>query len=533
MAASRRVPGERLVARVSARLARVPDPASRRDLAGRLSQRSLHGEPGFIALRSARWDQSPMLAWAGVLMGEPTPRPLAWFSAPEPVFALPLDQEDTGPADPQVTRRPRRVASPRRSADTAVPSLPVSAAAQPSTARPSRVAARRSVLQRAQHRAEAVQQPIPLRSSWARRQLEPTSVQGWRTPLAARLAEPTPRPSRSERLTGGPRPQPVPGPAQRRSSLARPERHLARPDEPVLREVARPGREAAASAGQPSVRGASQPRPEAAAVESAPSAPTALDRLERRHHQPVGVVAARLATPSQPAHPAARGLDAVRLGVGRGSDAEPTVEPTVVQPPAIRSHPARAMLHALARAGSPEQAAQVMVEHAAGLGAARDLPEPLAEVVQQIQQQVQHAARLATATAPSARLVGQAQQRKQAEPALPKALLRLTRGGGGSDSGEVVSLATMRLIRRLQQLVHIAETDRRLLEAQRRVRMAEDSAHARAEASAAPGTTDSAGDAQPIDLDTLGREVLAAVNDKLASRNDRRLEDPDVPIDVF
>ena len=256
--------------------------------------------------------------------------------------------------------------------------------------------------------------------------------------------------------------------------------------------------------------------------------PTALERIDQRQGRPVGIVAGRLASDAVSNHPAARGLDAVRVD----SEDPLSDEPSAASVVAFERHPARAMLHALARAGSPQEAARVVVESSAEMRAARNLPAPLAEVVQQIQQQVHQAAKKATLAAPSARVVAKAHSRGKSDAALPTAAARMARGGSGSDSGEVVSLATMRLLRRLKQLVHIAESDRRLLEAQRRVRMAEDSAHARAEAASAPGT-DAAGDAQPVDIDTLGREVLAAVNDKLASRNDRRLEDPDVPIDVF
>jgi hypothetical protein len=114
-------------------------------------------------------------------------------------------------------------------------------------------------------------------------------------------------------------------------------------------------------------------------------------------------------------------------------------------------------------------------------------------------------------------------------PAAADRLPPLVSEGGGAP---VVSLATQRLIRRLQQLVHIAETDRRVLEAQRRVRMAEDSAPARAEGSASPSTASTAGSA-PVDLDTLGRDVLTEVTRQFQARNERRQEDPDVRNDVW
>jgi hypothetical protein len=456
MARIRMVPGERLVARIGARRG--------------------GSEPGSLLARLEARRRSPLLSWASVLLGEAQPRPFSGLLPPPLSHALPEEEPGQVPASspPRAARRRPSSAPPR--ADQA---------------RMRAEQARIGVVRRALQRSHPALEPSPLRSTWARRQLEPSAA-------APRQVEP------GAALTGAAsvRPPHAPAPRQRVASPV-----LAAPEPP---------------------RDLPEPRPEV----STPVAPSALERLERREHQPVGVVARELASPTEPSHHAARGLEAARRAPAAVPVVEPPSEPAAAGSPgpAPLPHPARSVLHALARAGTPQEAARVVVERAPELEAARDLPAPLAEVVKQIQRQT--LATAAKAAAATGRVVRPGPSKARGEPELPRALTRLTRGQSGSASGDVVSLSTMRLIRRLQQLVHIAEVDRRILEAQRRVRMAEDSAHARAEAASAPGA-DSSGEQQPVDLDTLGREVLAAVNDKLDSRNDRRPEDPDVPIDVF
>ncbi len=525
MAPARRIPGETLVARVSLRMTHASGLAAGGRLAQRLAERSALqlGGPRPISARVDRWQRSPLLAWAGVLLGEAPSPAFAGLMAPTAVFALP---EPPAEADVQPAARPSRrsprAATRRRAAPsvTGSPATPASPASARAGSAP-RSVARTSVLHRSAQRGERVQrEPVSPRSVWAQRVLAPNATLAQPMQPTAASATPARRGAEPPREGGPLRAVAPPHPVPRASRLVRPERRLAQPD---------------ASSAAPS---------QAASPVSGPPPATAFDRLEQRHSRPAGVVAGRMRSASQPVHPTARGLDAVRMepvhpdtpGAERSSEPDDTALPldAIEAPtPAVERHPARAMLHALARAGSPQEAARVVVDGAQDVAAVRALPAPLAEVVKQIQRQVQAATAKAAVVTPSGRLSDQARARERSDQKLPSAALRLGRGNDGqSGSGEVVSLATMRLLRRLQQLVHIAEVDRRQLEAQRRVRMAEDSAHARAEGSATPGT-DSAGEAQPVDLDTLGREVLAAVTDKLSTRNDRRLEDPDVPIDVF
>ena len=229
--------------------------------------------------------------------------------------------------------------------------------------------------------------------------------------------------------------------------------------------------------------------------------------------------------PRSPLHPAARGLDALPDG--------PSALPSDPARVALARHPARGALIALARAGGGEQPAQVLLEELGRAEATPGLAPQLGALLGQIRRQVEMAPLRSTPSA-GGRIAAQAlgRTRDPRATAPETRTLAPSRGRGGASGGGVVSLATMRLIRRLSQLVHLAEIDRRQLEARRQVRMAEDSAHARAGAGAEAGGGAPAGQA-PIDLDTLGREVLAAVTHEFQSRTERRLEDPDVRHDVW
>ena len=80
-------------------------------------------------------------------------------------------------------------------------------------------------------------------------------------------------------------------------------------------------------------------------------------------------------------------------------------------------------------------------------------------------------------------------------------------------------------MRRLQDLIHLAEDQNRRAEAQSQVRMAEDTAQARAEAQATSESRSPA--AHKVDVDALGREVLDIVTKEMELRRARRMEDSD------
>ena len=84
-----------------------------------------------------------------------------------------------------------------------------------------------------------------------------------------------------------------------------------------------------------------------------------------------------------------------------------------------------------------------------------------------------------------------------------------------------------KLVRRLQDLIHLAEDQNRLAAARKEVRMAEDSAQARAEGQGAPGSAVENTAVQQQDIEALGREVLDAVAKELELRRARRMEDAD------
>lgn len=336
-------------------------------------------------------------------------------------------------------------------------------------------------------------------------------------------------PSRAVPAPGGAAPARE-GVARRRGRRGPPVRsHWARQVAAAAGDRAAPGpgreRGPAAPSAPTSSRRAPTPAmvPEARPLRGAEPPLRSFDRLQERGAHPAGVLGPVLSRSDEPAHPAVRGMAAARAAI----------EPGRVTPESDRTqHPARAVLAALARAGSSEQVVRTIAKRAATPAALAGLPAPLAEVVQQIRQQAERVAsqRLAGAGGRIVASVG----RRERERSRPDPGGALGRGGfeALAGSAQVVSLATQRLIRRLQSLVHIAEADRRVLEAQRQVRRAEDSAQARAEGSAPVGAG-AAGGPPSVDLDTLGRDVMAAVNSVFQARTERRQEDPDVRNDVW
>jgi hypothetical protein len=99
----------------------------------------------------------------------------------------------------------------------------------------------------------------------------------------------------------------------------------------------------------------------------------------------------------------------------------------------------------------------------------------------------------------------------------------VSRGRASSGGEDKLS----KLVRRLQDLIHLAEDQNRLAAARSEVRMAEDSAQARAEGQAGPGSAVENTAVQKQDIEALGREVLDAVAKELELRRARRMEDAD------
>lgn len=198
---------------------------------------------------------------------------------------------------------------------------------------------------------------------------------------------------------------------------------------------------------------------------------------------------------------------------------------------------------ALARATTTEQIVRVIMARVEGRAVEPAIPldAPAAQVIQQIQQEAR-AAVTEDATFPEpvrdSRLPPPAAETLQGgsryvQPVASSA--RAVRGSTrpiaatarrvGASSGDD---RIMRLVKKLQGLIHLAEAEHRLAEAQRRVRMAEDSPGAKAEASGPVGATQSNGkDVEQQDIEALGREVLEVVTKELEIRRQRRMEDHD------
>ncbi len=202
--------------------------------------------------------------------------------------------------------------------------------------------------------------------------------------------------------------------------------------------------------------------------------------------------------------------------------------------PRVRS--AQGLFDSLARATTAEQVVQVIAARAGELTGPVPMNEPMRAVVEQLRQELRSPAagpeaellrtRAPDVQAPEASVL---RPRRAADPVASSALVRrggtrpvrssaIVKSSGGGDD------RVSKLVKRLTDLIHLAENERRLSEAQRQVRMAEDTAAARAEGSAPIGAS---GSNTKLDIEVFSREVLEVVNRELEHRRERRTEDGD------
>lgn len=201
--------------------------------------------------------------------------------------------------------------------------------------------------------------------------------------------------------------------------------------------------------------------------------------------------------------------------------------------PRVRS--AQGLFESLARATTAEQVVSVIASRAGEMSGPVPLTEPMRAVVEQLRQELRPTAVAAEGTVLQTRApdiaAPEATVLRPSRSASPSSSAIVRRGG----TRPVRSTATVRgpggddrvskLVKRLTDLIHLAETERRLSEAQAQVRMAEDTAAARAEGSAP--AEDSGGQATKLDIESFSREVLEVVNRELELRRERRTEDGD------
>ncbi len=548
-----RLPGARLSRRSSGRLARADRHLRGPHLIARLTRRAQAGPallPGTLQ-RMERWQRSPMLAWARAVEHAGA----AWGPLSPPlILAWPQPEGGEG-LEPGFARAPRRSAPLRASAPSATPAGPTPALPW--------LGGRGGVPRPSPGARPVFDAPGPGPDGRPTRPLDPTLV----GPITPRLRPGLPA---AVSASGDP---PHPSLARAQARQAASSRAVSPASSHWVSRLWAPAPALAPPSAAGSAPSGPRPAPPGSAPRFAPASPPAV--LAQAHpddsstgapgravgaahpgqayghaqHQPE-----RGRADSDPAHRLERPARARSAGVLRGlrersfvpSDEELQVQarsaqaalrpaPTALPEPApaarvarrFEHHPSRSLLTALARASSVEGVARIAVAHAPELARLEGLPAPLAEVVGALAQQAGEAR-------PASRPAPVAPGSPGAAPSAPqqRAQQHIAQVLRSQADSPVVSLSSQRLLRRLQNLVHLAEVDRRRLEAQRKVRMAEDSAHARAQARSAPGS-DAAGDAQPVDLDSLQREVFNVVNALRESRTVRRLEDPDVPHDAF
>jgi hypothetical protein len=199
------------------------------------------------------------------------------------------------------------------------------------------------------------------------------------------------------------------------------------------------------------------------------------------------------------------------------------------------------LFEALARATSAEEIVRVIYARSEGV---RETPlareAPVVQVIEQIRQEVRQEVRreqAATESVTRATRVDAPQtttiRGNYVQPV--QSTTRVNRGGvrGVGATARAVSAGggddrVTKLVKKLQGLIHLAEAEGRLADARSQVRMAEDSASAKAEGQGPVGATKEGGEkGQKQDIDALGREVLEVVTRELEFRRSRRVEDHD------
>lgn len=185
-------------------------------------------------------------------------------------------------------------------------------------------------------------------------------------------------------------------------------------------------------------------------------------------------------------------------------------------------------LGALSRTQEPVDVVQVILERADLIQSEPQIPAPVLGLVESIRKEAQKldtqagTRRRSSSRRPTRVAVRRVGPSRAPVPEQATYLSPVALGWSRPANGERMT----RLVRRLQSLIHIAETERRRLEAQATVRMAEDSPEARAASS--PIETTGERHETKVDIEALGREVLEAVVRELEVRQGRRVEDTDV-----
>ena len=242
--------------------------------------------------------------------------------------------------------------------------------------------------------------------------------------------------------------------------------------------------------------------------------------------------------------PLDRRLHDLATGGGSGGAADaPTWNARADGAPRVRS--VHGLFESLAKATTAEQVVRVLFQRVDGLAAApASVSAPIQAVISEIRQEVSRAPTAAAtdnATLPTrpSRLDAPAAEPLRTGGSRPSSSTRVSRSASRPVASRTRSVGAvsedriMKLVKKLQGLIHLAEAEHRLAEAQRQVRMAEDSQEARSEGGQGTRGAGQAGGSQDgsrMDIEQLGREVLDVVSRELEFRRERRMEDSDESI---
>jgi hypothetical protein len=175
------------------------------------------------------------------------------------------------------------------------------------------------------------------------------------------------------------------------------------------------------------------------------------------------------------------------------------------------------LLRALARARSPEEAASVLFGQQIDVSG---LPVEALRVLEQLDRAADIFSSEQPVVVRQARSAFFATTRGQRTVTRAPAFSEPVLAGSERLPG---GLRLSRLATRLEELIHVAEDEKRMLQARSKARFADDDAQARAEGSEGQAAT--AKKEQEIDLDALGREVADEVSRQFEHRRHRQGED--------
>lgn len=184
----------------------------------------------------------------------------------------------------------------------------------------------------------------------------------------------------------------------------------------------------------------------------------------------------------------------------------------------------RSLARAIARAERPDEVLQVVLERSFGWTGSGAMPTPLRRFVEQVRQATKASPQATPLQKPSARAIAQEPLRRARRPQRRRvAATPLTSPAAPTVHHVQANYRITGLMKKLEQLIHLVDVEHNLAAARAQVRMAEDSAAARAEGATTPGE---GGDAEQAgkDLDALVSHIVEFVSEEMNNWSMRRPE---------